>query len=179
MTPSVNLLPWRHSMRRRRQRRRISVIVSVIALMISSLGGGWSLLHQQVVVLQTQGSELENQHRKLQTVLYQQQGERPQDEQQSRGREQQHRVSRWENILTRLASNLPENSWLRTIGWQSSTLTLEGYTSEIDDLEKIEILLKQLPGAFHIKAGPVSYQGEQGLAYTFMMEEAGGALASP
>lgn len=178
MALSVNLLPWRHSVSRRRIRCRISVIVFVIALLVSGFWGGWSLLHQQVLILQKQGSELENQHRKLQAVLYQQQGESLQDGRQSRGQEQQDRVSRWEDILTKLASKLPENSWLRTIGWQTSKLTLEGYTSEIDDLEKIEILLKQLPGVFHIKAGPVSDQGEQGLAYTFIMEETGGAFAS-
>jgi len=179
MAPSVNLLPWRYLVRRRRQRCRITIIVSVAALLISAFGGGWSLLHQQVEVLQKQGSELENQHRKLQEVFYQQQGRPRQDGRQYRGREQPHPVSRWEGILTKLASHLPENSWLRAVGWQSSMLTLEGYTSEIDDLEKIEILLKQLPGIFNIKAGPVSYQGEQGLAYTFIMEETGGALASP
>lgn len=179
MTLSVNLLPWRHLVRQRRQRCRISIIVSVVALLISVFWGGWSLLHQQMEVLQKQGSELENQHSKLQEVFYQQQGKPLQDGRPYRGREQQHRVLRWEEILTKLASKLPENSWLRTVGWQSSMLTLEGYTSEIDDLEKIEILLKQLPGVFNIKAGPVSYQGEQGLAYTFIMEETGGALASP
>jgi len=179
MTLSVNLLPWRHSVRQRRQRCRISAIVSVIALLISSFSGGWLFLQQQIAVLQKQGSVLENQHRKLQQVLYQQQGKPLQGEQQYRGREQQHRVSRWEGILTKLANKLPENSWLRTVGWQSSMLTLEGYTSEIEDLEKIETLLKQLPGVFHIKAGPVNYQGEQGLAYTFIMEETGGVLVSP
>jgi len=179
MTLAVNLLPWRHSTRRRRQRCRISVIVSVITLLISGFSGGGLLLQQQIAVLQKQGSELENQHRQLQGILYQQQEEPQQGEQQYRGREQQRRVSRWEDILTKLASKLPENSWLRTLCWQSNMLTLEGYTSEIEDLEKIETLLKQLPGVFHIKAGPVSYQGEQGLAYTFIMEETGGVLVSP
>ncbi len=179
MTPSVNLLPWRHSVRQRRQRCRISAIVSVIALLISGFSGGGVLLQRQIAVVQKQGGVLENQHRKLQEILYQQQGEPLQGEQQYRGREQQHRVLRWETILTDLANKLPENSWLRSVGWQSSMLTLEGYTSEIEDLEKIETLLKQLPGVFHIKAGPVSYQGEQGLAYTFIMEEAGGVLVPP
>lgn len=179
MTRSVNLLPWRHSARRRRQYCRISIIVSVIVLLISGFWGGWTLLHQQVGVLQKQRSELESEYRKLQQVLSQQQGKLPQNEREYRGQEQQYRVSRWEEILIKLASKLPENSWLQTICWQSNRLTLAGYTSEIDDLEKIEILLKQLPGIFHIKAGPVSYQGEQGLGYTFIMEEAGGGLVSP
>lgn len=179
MALSVNLLPWRPSVRQRRKHCRISAIVSVITFLISGFSGGGLLLQQQIAVLQKQRSMLENQHRKLQAVLYQQQGEPQQGEQQYREQEQQHRVSRWEDILTKLASKLPENSWLRTVGWQSSILTLEGYTSEIEDLEKIEMLLKQLPGVFHIKAGPVSYQGEQGLAYTFIMEETGGVLVSP
>lgn len=178
MTVLLNLLPWRHAQRQRQRRCRISILVSVIALLMSSFWGGWILLHQQVEVLQKQGSELENQRRKLQEVL-QQQTEPLQEVRQYRGSEQQSRVSRWEEILTDLARKLPENSWLRTISWQSSMLTLEGNTSEIDSLEKIETLLKQLPGAFHIKAGPVSYQGDQGLGYIFIMEDTGGGLALP
>lgn len=179
MAVSVNLLPWRHLQRQQRQRCRISVMVSVIALLISSLWVEWFVLSQRVGVVKKQERELENQQRRLQDILHQQQGERLQDKRQYRGKEQLHRISRWEDILTKLANKLPESSRLQMLNWQSNTLTLEGYTSEIDDLEKIETLLKQLPGVFHIKTGPVRYQEEQGLAYTFIMEDTGGAFVSP
>lgn len=182
MTLTVNLLPWRRSDRQRRQCCRIGIMVSVIALLVSSFWGGWVLRHQSLMTLQEQGSELEHQHHKLQEK-FQQQKIQPQGEQQYRSpeveKERQHRVSRWGYILTKLASKFPENSWLQSIGWQSNILTLEGYTSEIGDLEKIEVVLKQLPGAFHIKAGPVSYQAAQELTYTFFLEEMGGAFVSP
>jgi len=181
MTLTVNLLPWRRSDRQRRQRCRIGIMVSVITLLVSSFWGGWELRRQSLMALQKQGSELEHQHHKLQEKLQQQM--QPQGEQQYRRpgmeKERQHRVSRWGYILTKLTSKLPENSWLRSISWQSDILTLEGYTSEIGDLEKIEVVLKQLPGAFHMKAGPVSYQAAQELTYTFFLEEMGGSFVSP
>lgn len=178
MTLLVNLLPWRHSQRQRRWRFRIGIIGSVIALLMSGFCGGWFLLDRQLVILQQHGRYLENQQRKLQDIL-QQQGAVLKDKRQYRGGEQQNQVSRWENVLATIASKLPENSWLRTIGWQSDTLKLEGYTSEIDDLEKIETLFKQFLVGFQVKAGPVSYQGAQGLAYTFTLEEMGGSLVLP
>ena len=178
MTLLVNLLPWRHSQRQRRRRFRIAIIGSVIALLISGFCGGWLLLDRQLVILQQHGRNLENQQHKLQDIL-QQQGEARKDKRQYRGGEQQNQVSRWENVLAMIAGKLPEHSWLRTISWQSGTLKLEGYTSEIDDLEKIETLFKQFLVGFQVKAGPVSYQGAQGLAYTFTLEEIGGSLALP
>lgn len=182
MIPSVNLLPWRYTGRQRRQRYRIGIMVSVVALLISGFWGGGALLNQQVVVLQKQGNELENQHNKLQDILHQQQKRLPQRESQyrepEREKERQQSISRWGYILTALANDLPESSCLQSIGWQSGILTLSGYTSEIEDLETIETLLKQLPGAFHVRAGPVSYQVAQGLVYRFILEETGGAFVS-
>jgi len=178
----VNLLPWRHAGRQRRQRYRIGIMVFVVGLLISGFWGGGALLNQQVVVLQKQGNELKNRHNKLQDLLYQQQRGLPQRESQDREpereKERQRRISRWGDILTILASKLPENSWLQSIGWQSGILTLSGYTSEIEDLEAIETVLKQLPGAFHVRAGPVSYQAAQGLVYSFILEETGGTFVS-
>lgn len=182
MIPSVNLLPWRHIGRQRRQRYRIGIMASVVALLISVFWGGGALLNQQMVGLQKQGNELENQHNKLQDILYQQQGGLLQRESQyrepEREKERQQRISRWGDILTILADKFPENSWLQSIDWQSRILTLSGYTSDIEDLEAIETVLKQLPGTFHVRAGPVSYQAAQGLMYTFILEDTGGAFVS-
>lgn len=174
MSFSVNLLPWRYSVRQRRRRYRLCIMVSLMALLISGYVGAWIILHQQMSGLQKQESELEEQQRMLQDVLYQQQ-----DQQQYRGSQPQHHVFRWQQLLTKLANELPENSWLTTLNWQPNRLILEGYTSELDDLEAMETLLKQLPGALRIQAGPVSYLAEQGLAYTFIMEGMGGVVVSP
>lgn len=178
MTLSVNLLPWRHLQRQQRRRFRICIISSLLVLLMGSFCGMWFLFDRQLVMLQQHGHDLENQQRKLQDML-QQQGEALIDKRQPPGGKQRSQVSRWEGILAIIASKLPENSWLRMIGWQSDRLKLEGYTSEIGDLEKIETLLKQFLVGFQVKAGPVSYQGAQGLAYTFTLEETGGALVLP
>jgi Tfp pilus assembly protein PilN len=178
----VNLLPWRHTGRQRRQRYRIGIMVSVVALLISGFWGRGSLLNQQVVVLQKQGNALENQHNKLQDILHQQQRDLPQRESQyrepEREKERQHRILRWGDILTTLSNKFPESSGLISINWQPGILTLAGYTAEIEELETIEAMLKQLPGAFHVRAGPVSYQADQGLVYSFILEEMGGAFVS-
>lgn len=183
MVTSVNLLPWRLSGRRQRLRLRVGVMVSVLILLVSLFWGGGRLLSQKMAVLQKQGNELESQHRALQLILQHQQPLQPRGDAlyQSDGGEiaQQYRVSRWGKILYEVASKLPENSWLRSLSWQSGVLTLEGFTPEIEELEGIETGLKQLPGAFHVKAGTVSYQANQGLAYRFILVETGGEIVSP
>lgn len=183
MAVLINLLPWRRAGRQQRRRFRLCTLVSVIVLFMSSFWVGCTLLSQQVKTLQKQGDELDNQHDKLQAILHHQQGVQQQGEQQHQGggeeKDRQYRVSRWGSIFTGLGRNLPENSWLRSVHWQSGMLTLKGYTSEMDDLEKIEALLKQLPGTFHVKAGPVRYRAAQGLTYVFMLEEKGEQRALP
>lgn len=183
MTPLLNLLPWRALQRQRRLRFRIGITGLVTLLLVSGFWGGARVLSERVIALQRQGAELESQHHRLQeTMGYQQepqQGSELLSQRRIAEKERLHRVSRWGSILTTLASTLPESSWLRTINWQADAMTLEGYTAEMDDLEKIDVLLTQLSGRFHVKAGPVSYQAAQGLNYTFILEENGDALVLP
>lgn len=183
MTGLINLLPWRLSGRRRRLRFRVGAVVSVILLLISFFWGRGTLLSQNMVLLQKQGGELESQHHRLQEILLYHQGEQQRGVRQHQvggsEKERQYQVSRWGDILFAIASKLPENSWLRSVSWQSNILTLEGSTPEVGDLERIETALKQLPDAFNVKAGPVSSQADQGLTYSFILAETGGQVVLP
>ena len=172
MTLLINLLPWRALGRQRRLRFRLGVTLFVTLLLVCSFWIAWTVLSQKVTTLKTQGNELKEQHHRFQAILDQQRGEQPHERR--AGTESPSRVSRWEDILVALASRLPESSWLRTLTWQAGVMTIEGYTADAGDLEKIDTLLAQLPGRFHVKAGPVNHQADRVLSYTFRLEDNGG-----
>ncbi|MBS0848269.1 PilN domain-containing protein [Citrobacter sp. JGM124] len=183
MTPLINLLPWRALQRQRRLYFRIGTTIFVTLLLGCSFWTTWAWFSQEVIALQGQGDVLKEQLRKLQETLPHQQGWQLGDDQRSPGgivdRERQHHVSRWGDILAALASQLPESSWLSTVTWQESIMTLEGYTVDMADLERINLSLKQLPGHFHVRAGPVSHHASFGLSYSFTLADHGGALGLP
>ena len=183
MTPLINLLPWRALQRRDRFRLRSGLTMLVVLMLVGGFCGAGASLHQKMMALRPQGDELESQHHRLQEILQHQQGlllgNQQQQQEPSTEQGRQRRVSRWGDILTSLASQLPEDSWLHSLNWQAGVGTLEGYTSDVGDLATIEGLLAQLPGRFHVKAGAVSYQAAQGLSNTCILEENGGELVLP
>lgn len=183
MTPLINLLPWHALQRQQRFRWRCGVAIFVVLILVGGFWGAWTLLSQKIMVLHHQGDELESQHQKLQETLRYQQGQLLGHEREQQGpiteQERRYRVSRWGDILTRLASQLPESSWLHSVNWQAGVVTLEGYTTDVGELATLEELLTQLPDRFHVQAGAVSYQPAQGLSYTFILEENGGELVLP
>lgn len=178
MNKFLNLLPWRHTARQRRKRLRLSVIVSASVFLVAGEWGNWWKRDNQLILLQKQGEELGYQYKKIKKIFQDKQGDLQQNPAWNTALEGNVRTPQWEMVLVTLAEELPENSWLRSVSWQSGVMVLEGYTTEIGDLEKIEMLLKQIPGASHVRAGPVSYQAAQGLFYTFRLEEVGGQVVS-
>lgn len=174
MIPLINLLPWRALQRRRRLRWRLSIMLSVIVLFLIGFGWGWRQLSQEIIVLQNQCDALKSQQNRLQNQQREQQQDAPQAQGQVTEKNRRYQVSRWGEVLTSLARKMPEYSWLRSINWQGGMLTIEGHALEMGDLDKIEVLLRQLPGPFRVTAGPVSYQVATGLTYTFILEENGG-----
>lgn len=129
------------------------------------------ILSQKRIALQTESRALDIELGRLRGLL---QPSEPEEASRQRLRLRQHRarqIARWADLLPAISRGLPPGSWLTHLSWQAGTLTIEGYSSTLDDLEHTERRLRAIYPQCHVKSGPVSCDRERGLAYAFFVKE--------
>lgn len=181
MIPLINLLPWR-PLRRRRQLKRWSGVL--IGGVLSTVGLIWlwtQPLAMKVRWQQMQTTQLEMQESALKALLaHQQIALKARQQRWARFQAEARRkgsVSRWEGVLNRLASGLPENSWLQSVSWQNKSAIISGVAGDARALEQFEAVLIDLPGAFEVKPGALRDEKHKGLAFTFNLIPKSGEYA--
>lgn len=175
MSILINLLPWRFCARQRRLHFLAGLAALAFILLAALLGSGKTILSQKRVQLETERRGLEIELDRLRALLQKNPPEEGANQQrpqllQNRG---QH-IARWADLLPDVSRALPAGSWLSSLSWQASVLTIEGYASTLADLDDIEHALRAIYTGFYVKPGPISCEREGGLAYAFFLKEAGG-----
>ncbi|WP_213713835.1 PilN domain-containing protein [Cedecea lapagei] len=181
MMPLINLLPWRPLRRRHRLKRWVSLllcgVLSIMGLMLL-----WTqFLAMKVRWQQAQTTQYEVQESALKALLSRQLTELKDNQQRWAILQaevmRKGNISRWENVLNMLASRLPENSWLQSVSWQNESATISGVAGDARELEQVEAVLADLPGAFKVKPGELRDEKHKGLVFTFTLNTPDGEHA--
>lgn len=179
MAALINLLPWRSQRRLRRLRLWGGTTLLGMLLVITLAAWHMQLLKLEVGLLRIQTGSMALQQQTLQVLL--QSRQRALKESQ-RLRERLRvteavrlNISRWEKVLNALAAGLPENSWLRGVGWRNNKAFVQGVAGDSGELSRFEESLGVLPGNFTIKPGELRDEENKGVSFHFILEPEGEA----
>ncbi len=173
MMPLINLLPWRPLRRRHRLKRWGSLLICGVLLIMGLMLLWTQSLAMKVRWQQAEATQYEVQESSLKALLSRQLTELKDNQQRwailqaeamRRGN-----ISRWESVLNMLSSRLPENSWLQRVSWQNESATISGVAGDARELERVEAVLADLPGAFKVKPGELRDEKHKGLVFTFTL----------
>lgn len=178
MMPLINLLPWRRLRRRHRLKRWGSFLLCGVLLIMGLMLLWTQPLAMKVRWQQAQITQYEVQESALKALLSRQLTALKDNQQRLAILQaevmRKGNISRWESVLNMLASRLPENSWLQSFSWQNESATISGVAGDARELERVEAVLADLPGAFKVKPGELRDEKHKGLVFTFTLNPQGG-----
>jgi pilus assembly protein HofN len=182
MTPLINLLPWRKTLRQRRVRRWSTLFCSILLFMPLLVASMQQLSAWQIQQLQGHKKHLAStqtalQHLSQQRLALQEQSKKWRLIQQAR-EARKHAIQIWETRLIQLATFKPVGAWFSSLSLQKGQFLIKGHATDMEDIQRLEKELAQLDGVSVVRAGAVQHetQGGYGFVFTLTLTEVANAL---